>query len=758
MSRYFFLLLLTVAVTSCNRIAPLETPSFQRTVEAQASAIIMQDLVISPGDFQDDHASDMALLPEGIMPDHDASAGVYLSGPLKAPIEFNALVPQWIIDQPENSEIQVELRTGSDPAELGDWISIHAAFDWMQPDDEDVVGEMLIVPAGDTKHQFMQYRITLSGADPLSMPLLRELRLTFIDSTDGPTVEEMILQQQELDSSREPGFTTDAATDNPKPFVISRDVWCTNPACDYTDGLEYEPVTHLILHHTVSGTGADGDSAAIVRAIWAYHTSGRGWADIGYNFLADTKGVIYEGHLGGDDVVGIHASGANAGTMALAMIGNYSLTTPPGPMYDSAIDLFAWKADQKNIDVLDASDTLPNIDWGLPNLMGHRDVYGTTECPGGVAHALLPKMRSDVAARTGIEHPFIYIDELSSSYQKSNANWYDGPLQCGHNAHSWYTWSTTDPAKSANSGAWHPLIPESGRYRIEVYAPYCNTGEPETSGAHYVVEHAKGSSSTIVDQNDRVGLWTSLGEFTLNAGSQTTVSLSDLTETDSGRGVWFDAIRLLPIELLPQADTRSPSDRSWLSERDIAFSWQIENQEKVKATIFQVAEDEAFEDLIVSEEWPGAILSTTVDFGTDYAQLYWRVLVRTESGNEYPSTANRFGIDSQPPASNVRKLYFFEQAGVYRIFWQGVDALSGVAAYNIEYRQEGEETWQSWLSDTQATNAVFSPPDSSAIYQFRSQAVDELGNREVPHSSSDISTEMAFIYSHAVLLPVVSGE
>ncbi|MFN2207396.1 MAG: hypothetical protein ACK2UT_15870, partial [Candidatus Promineifilaceae bacterium] len=65
MSRYFFLLLLTVAVTSCNRIAPLETPSFQRTVEAQAPAIIMQDLVISPGDFQGDHASDMALLPEG---------------------------------------------------------------------------------------------------------------------------------------------------------------------------------------------------------------------------------------------------------------------------------------------------------------------------------------------------------------------------------------------------------------------------------------------------------------------------------------------------------------------------------------------------------------------------------------------------------------------------------------------------------------------------------------------------------------------
>ncbi len=758
MSRYIYLLLLTVAITSCTQIRTLETPLLQEAAAARAPAIVIQDLVISPGDFQSEHASEMALLPEGMMPDADSNSGTYLSGPFQAPIEFNAVVPQWIVDQPENSDIHVELRSGNDPAELGEWVTLHVSSDWMLPDDEDVVGEMLVVSANDKTHNFVQYRISLQGADPLSLPLLRELRLTFIDSTDGPTAEEMILQQQELDRSRGADFAAEAATANQKPFVISREVWCTNPACDYTEGLEYQPVTHLILHHTVSGSGADGDPAAIVRAIWAYHTSSRGWPDIGYNYLVDTKGVLYEGHLGGDDVVGIHASGANAGTMALAMIGTYSLTSPPGPMYDSVVDLFSWKADEKNIDVLDASNTLPNIEWGLPNLMGHRDVYGTTECPGGTAHALLPKMRNDVAARTGIKHPYIYIDELSSSFQKSNANWYDGPLQCGHNAHSWYTWSTTDTGKSANSGEWHPLIPESGRYRIEVYAPYCNTGEPETSGAHYVVEHARGSSSVIIDQDARVGLWTSLGEFTLNSGNQTAISLNDLTETDNGRGIWFDAIRLLPIELLPQANTEAPSDGSWLADRTITFFWQIENQEKAAATIFQIAADESFAHIIVSDEWPGAVLSTSVEFGKDYAQLYWRVLVRTESGNEYHSTTNSFGIDTQPPASTVRKLYFFEQTGVYRLFLQGVDALNTVASFSVDYRQIGEEAWQSWLKDNPANDAVFTPPDPSEVYEFRSQAVDELGNREIAHSSPDISSEDAVVFSHDVLLPMVRGD
>src|SRR3712207_9171470 len=44
---------------------------------------------------------------------------------------------------------------------------------------------------------------------------------------------------------------------------------------------------------------SDPDPAATVRAIFAYHAVVQGWGDIGYNFLVDADGRIYEGRHSG---------------------------------------------------------------------------------------------------------------------------------------------------------------------------------------------------------------------------------------------------------------------------------------------------------------------------------------------------------------------------------------------------------------------------------------------------------------------------
>lgn len=713
------------------------------------------ELIFTAADFTAAAAEDTAVTADGLTLANTADAGAFTSQPVRAPLAFNALVPDWMADMPETADLTLMVRTGPRPDAWGEWHVVHASADWTLPQDEETVGEMIFVPAVDNTHRYVQFSIHLQREASRATPLLRQLRFTFIDSTNGPTAAELVARQQELDATQRDATLGDTAA-YAKPAVVSRAAWCTEAACNYSDGLKYHPVSHLILHHTVTDTG-ERNSAEIVRAIWRYHTFSRSWGDIGYNFLVDVNGVIYEGHLGGDDVVGIHAAGANTGSMGVSMIGTFIDVAPPPAMLESVINLFAWKASQRNIDVFGASKTLPGIAWGLPHVMGHRDVYGTTACPGDQAHLLIPAIRDQVAARLGQTPQHLYVDELSSAFTKSDANWYTPIYQCGHNSHAWYTWSTTDPAKAVNWGEWRPNIPSSGRYQIEVYVPYCNTGAAEATSAVYTVTHAGGSSSVVVDQNRNVGLWVSLGEYDLRAGNENVIHLTDLTTAEDGRGIWFDSLRLLPLEVQvqPSADNVAPGPDTWLNRRDVIFGWNIAEPQTVAATTVEVATDAAMANLVYSETWPEATVSAGHTFDQDYGELYWRVTLSTADNEQFASAVTKFSIDQEPPVSAVTTVLKIAYSNTYYVSWSGVDNLTGVAGYTLAYRAVGDADWTTWLSDTTATSGLFLPPDPARDYEFRSQASDNLGNQEPPRTTADLSSTQAVTLSRAIMLPAI---
>jgi hypothetical protein len=186
-------------------------------------------------------------------------------------------------------------------------------------------------------------------------------------------------------------------TKYPKPPVVTRTEWgCPDGQITTHGGLNYTTVTHLIVHHTAMGTEApDSDWPALVQSIWNFHVLERGWADIGYNYLIDPDGVIYEGRAGGDDVIGAHFSGVNAGTMAVAMLGDFSDATPTALALNSLEEILAWKCDQGDLDPVgvslhEASQLI------LYTISGHRDGPGATECPGDALYSTLPVIRADV--------------------------------------------------------------------------------------------------------------------------------------------------------------------------------------------------------------------------------------------------------------------------------------------------------------------------------------------------------------------------
>ncbi len=717
------------------------------TTQQAPDGIFAADRWFQAADFAAGQAENTVAGPAGLAMAQNVTRAVYTSPPFDAPIPFNALWTEWQADTPQHDEhnhpLEFEFRTAK-AGTWTEWLPVHQSHDNDDGDGDTIIGDMLVVPAQDVTHTRAQFRVTLTRLPGSDGPRLRGLRLTFIDSTAGPTTEELLAQQ----SAPEPG---QAEGSFPKPAVIPRSSWCTAPDCNYSDGLQYRSVTHLILHHTVTSSG--GDSAATVRAIWYGHTYNNRWGDIGYNYLIDVNGVIFEGHLGGDDVVGTHAAGANRGSMAASLIGNFVSVTPPPAMLNAAADLFAWKAAQKNIDIYD-SGMLPDMDWGLPKLMGHRDVYGTTQCPGDRAHALLPTLRQMIAQRLNFTPPYVYYDERNPTthFSRSNATWLVGPAACGFDVHAYYAWSTTNSAESEHVATWRPQVNVPGDYELSVYAPYCRTRARDTNGAVFRIEDPRGSSTVVVNQEANLGLWVPIGTYAFN-GTSTTITLSNLTSTDTNYGVWFDAIRLRYLD--PGALNREPVDGSWSRSRAVTFQWSVTSSSAVSHQILQVAGEPLFQNPMLSRNLAADARSFTHTFGQEHAQLYWRVVLVTSGGQLIHSTATRFGIDTGPPSSLVYAVLRFPDDRLM-VVWQGQDDGSGISGYNIDYRAEGSSSWVRWQENTQATQAGFTPPIAGTVYWFRSQAMDHSGLTEAPHAGNgDSHTAQAKFMAYELRFPLI---
>src|SRR4051812_6075817 len=195
------------------------------------------------------------------------------------------------------------------------------------------------------------------------------------------------------------------------PPIVTRAGWDASESIRrgapyYADGV------HLaIVHHTAgSSSYTKAQSASIVRAIELYHVQGNGWNDIGYNFLVDKYGQIFEGRYGGitRPVIGAHAQGVNSGSGGVSGIGDYSSSSISPAAKAALVSLIAWRLDLAHVDPL---SKLVRISAGNPRyspgtavtlnaIAGHRDVYPTS-CPGASLYAQLASLRSEVS-QTGL--------------------------------------------------------------------------------------------------------------------------------------------------------------------------------------------------------------------------------------------------------------------------------------------------------------------------------------------------------------------
>jgi hypothetical protein len=204
------------------------------------------------------------------------------------------------------------------------------------------------------------------------------------------------------------------------PQIIPRSGWNADEAIRRAKPQYADAVHFAVVHHTAgSNDYTAAQSAAIVRGIEVYHVEGNGWNDIGYNFLVDRYGQIFEGRYGGIDkpVIGAHAEGFNTGSVGVAVLGSYGSAQISGAARRALVALLSWRLDVAHVDPLSTlswpSLGNPRFPAGIPVFLraisGHRDT-GFTDCPGDALYAQLPEIAREVSVSGG---PKLYAPKVA---------------------------------------------------------------------------------------------------------------------------------------------------------------------------------------------------------------------------------------------------------------------------------------------------------------------------------------------------------
>ncbi len=355
-----------------------------------------------------------------------AGSGVYTSTIVVADFSFNAIAPHWAARLPSGGQLRVEIRFRSGQADWVEWQPVGNA-EW-NPLKEQFHPETPFLLSSGTH---IQCRVTITATDSAASPVLEQLTLTYMDTTVGPTT-------QQAQTVRQMAQTTMLGA--PSPAIIPRAGW----GCDEryrTWSSEYRPVAKIVVHHTVTPNDYNEASATQwVRAIYYYHAVTLGWGDIGYNYLIDRFGNVYEGRYGGPGVVGGHVYSYNYGSMGVALIGTYGNSggsvAPTQPVLSALTALGAWEASRSFIHPLESASF---YNAAPPNLGGHRDYppFSTT-CPGDLLYAQLPGVRQAVwsqmmsflspfrvqwEARSGTPDPVQPRQTISLAVNVRNVGW-----------------------------------------------------------------------------------------------------------------------------------------------------------------------------------------------------------------------------------------------------------------------------------------------------------------------------------------------
>ncbi|HKX69506.1 MAG TPA: cell wall-binding repeat-containing protein [Intrasporangium sp.] len=317
------------------------------------------------------------------------------------------------VDLPELAVVGVTWDVGSAPGGTVQYRTIEAGT-WSEWEFLDAEGDHA-PDAAEAKEAAARTGGAREGSAPLVITDADEIQVRLITEEDSSPVDAELMVVEpgtSIASSATPiasattaesttqatsELTAAGATAVAKPTIYTRAQWGADESVRDPSEPDYGVVDAAVVHHTAgSNSYSEGQVPGIIQGIYEYHVNGHGWRDIGYNFLVDRFGHIWEGRYGGMDkaVVGAHASGVNSSMFGASVLGDFETAQPPSAVTTALRNLIAWKADVHRFDVL-GTTVVDGTTYN--NIVGHRNV-NATDCPGDYLYAKLPALRTATAA------------------------------------------------------------------------------------------------------------------------------------------------------------------------------------------------------------------------------------------------------------------------------------------------------------------------------------------------------------------------
>jgi hypothetical protein len=336
---------------------------------------------------------------EGVVELDTADDAGRIAGTVEAPDGFQTVGASWPAAADETVP-ELQVRTRAADGSWSDWTHLEKQTD--SADEESSVGTSTPIYVGEAN------AVQVATVEPAQ------------EMPDGLDLKLVSSDQVQTTAATTSGTVAPAAATG-GPTIITREEWGAAPQCDLPDdytGATWGPaeggLKAAAVHHTVNPNdyATVADAMRAIRNDQAYHQNTNGWCDIGYNFLVDKWGNIYEGADGSVEkpIIGAHTGGFNSNTVGVAMLGTYTTAsgvTPSAAQQAGVADIAAYRlaeydvAPTGTVTLTAASQTsggryAAGQSVELPRIFAHRDTHAT-ECPGELGYRVLSGIRSEAA-------------------------------------------------------------------------------------------------------------------------------------------------------------------------------------------------------------------------------------------------------------------------------------------------------------------------------------------------------------------------